>query len=113
MNSSRRRVPVKWCDKSDFGDDEIDDYYFNSWEGFPIVCPDWQNDTMFDYYNDGLYVVYSTINLNFDLCNSSKYDFCKSDEEIKQFMSDFNVQIWTYNEYIDFKKYNQRPTSKG
>ena len=68
---------------------------------------------MFNYYNDGLYEVYSTINLNFDLCNSSKYDYCASDKEIKKFMSDFNVQIWTYNEYIDFSKYHQRPTSKG
>jgi len=28
-------------------------------------------------------------------------------------MSDFNIQIWTYNEYIDFSKYKKRPTAKG
>ena len=57
---------------------------------------------MFNLYNDGIYVKYSTLNLNFDLCNSSKYDFCKSDLEINKFLSDFIIQVWTYNEFIDF-----------
>jgi hypothetical protein len=55
INSSRRRVPVKWCDQSDFGYDDEGISFFASWSNFAIVCPDWQNGTMFNYYNDGFY----------------------------------------------------------
>ena len=75
---------------------------FNSWAGFGIVCADFKNGSSFKLYNDGLYFKYATVNINFDLCNSSKNNSCKSDIEIKQFLSDFNFQLWTYNEYIDF-----------
>jgi hypothetical protein len=90
-NSSRRRVPVKWCTQDDFGTDETDKKFFNSWVGFSIVCPDFSSGTMFNFFNDGLYVKYSTLNLIIDKCNSSLYDFCKSEEEINQFLSDFWV----------------------
>ena len=75
---------------------------FKSWIGFGIVCPDFKADSNFSLYNDGLYYRYSTVNINFDICNSTKFDFCKSDKEIKKFLSDFNFQLWSYNEYINF-----------
>ena len=63
---------------------------FNSWAGFGIICADFKNGSEFNLYNDGLYYKYATVNINFDVCNSSKYHNCKSDTEIKQFISDFN-----------------------
>ena len=41
INSSRRRVPVKWCEQSDFGFDNYGLSFFVSWANFAIVCPDW------------------------------------------------------------------------
>ena len=70
MNSSRRRVPVKLCEKSEFGFEDQDITFFTSWEEFVIVCTDWSNETnMFKLYNDGYYIKYSTVNLVFDLWN--------------------------------------------
>ncbi len=66
---------------------------------------------MFEYFNDGLSNIFSQININFDRCNSSLYDFCETDS-IEDFLSDFVIQIYSYNEQIDFKKYGQKPTSK-
>lgn len=71
FNSSRRRVPAKWCTQEDFGNDDYDIEMFNSWLGFGIICPDFKNDSSFTLYNDGLYYKYSTVNINFDICNST------------------------------------------
>jgi hypothetical protein len=76
MNSSFQRIPVKWCTQDDFGYDKIDIETFKSWEGFGIICPDFKNKSMFKIYNDGIYMKYSTININFDACNSSKFNDC-------------------------------------
>jgi hypothetical protein len=45
---------------------------------------------MFSIYNDDLYLVYSSVNLNFDICNSA-ITKCKNETEIRKFLSDFNV----------------------
>jgi hypothetical protein len=53
--STRRRVPIKWCEQADFGLDDEGKVFYESWGNFGIICPDWQNGTMFNYYNDGFY----------------------------------------------------------
>ena len=80
-NSSRRRVPVKWCTQDDFGQDEIDVSFFHSWDGLAVICADFSKDEMFSIYNDDLYVIYSSVNINFDLCNPN-ISKCKNESEI-------------------------------
>ncbi len=65
---------------------------------------------MFSMYNDGLYMRFSTVNINFDACIG---DHCASGSQIEKFISDFSIQLWSKHEFIDFHKYNQRPTSKA
>ena len=80
-NSSRRRVPIKWCTQDDFGHDKIDVSFFHSWDGLAVICADFSKDEMFSIYNDDLYVKYSSVNINFDLCNPN-ITKCKNDSEI-------------------------------
>ena len=48
-------MPIKWCEQSDFGLDDEGKVFYESWGNFGIICPDWVNGTMFNYYNDGFY----------------------------------------------------------
>ncbi len=72
FNSSRRRLPAKWCTQEDFDNGNYDIEIFNYWVGFGIVCPDFKNDSSFSLYKDGLYYKYATININFDMWNSQR-----------------------------------------
>ena len=38
---------------------------------------------------------------------------CKKEHEINDFLKDFQVDIWTYNENIDFKIYGEKPVFKA
>lgn len=48
----------------------------------PLICGDFTKDNGMYLNNDGKYSKYSQININFDKCNSSLNEKCKSDEEI-------------------------------
>ena len=57
--------------------DEIET--FHSWAGLGIICPDFKNTSMFSIHNDGLFMSYSTININSDKFNLTKHSFWASD----------------------------------
>jgi hypothetical protein len=61
---------------------------------------------MFHLKNDGVYVEYSTININFDRCDKNLNPNCKSENEIDKFFSDFTIQLWSYNDFMDFDMYD-------
>ena len=46
---------------------------------------------MFHLKNDGYYVQYSTININFDWCDLKLNPNCASDQEIDKFLADFVI----------------------
>ena len=46
---------------------------------------------MFHLKNDGVYVQYSTININFDRCDKMINKNCAPENEIDQFVADFVV----------------------
>ena len=46
---------------------------------------------MFHLKNDGVYVKYSTININFDRCDLSINPNCASEKEIDIFLADFTI----------------------
>jgi hypothetical protein len=46
---------------------------------------------MFHLKNDGVYVKYSTININFDRCDLSINSNCAPEKEIDKFLADFAI----------------------
>jgi hypothetical protein len=46
---------------------------------------------MFNLKNDGVYVKYSTININFDWCDRILNKNCKSEKEIDDFLAEFTI----------------------
>ena len=59
FNSTTRRVPVKWCTQSDFGNDQVDIDFFNTWLKQGIICPDFSNSSQFFMSNDGFNMNYT------------------------------------------------------
>ena len=55
---------------------------------------------MFHLKNDGVYVKYSTININFDRCDLSINPNCAPEIEIDKFLADFSIQLWSYLHFI-------------
>ena len=67
---------------------------------------------MFHLKNDGVYVKYSTININFDRCDLSINTNCAPEIEIDKFLADFSIQLWSYNNYMDFNMYGEVPIQR-
>ena len=90
-NTTVSRIPIKRCTQDDFGYEQIDIDFFQSWYGVPLICGDFTQDNKMYLSNDGKFSKYSQININFDKCNSSLSTNCASDEEIQDFFKDFTI----------------------
>ena len=51
------------------------------------------------------------ININIDKCDIMINPNCKPKAEIEKFFHSFTLQVWTYNEHINYRKYFNKPTS--
>ena len=104
-----RRVEARQCQEKDFvggllGNSEIQKYYFNGWINFSLICPDLQDGDGFLIKGDSSSLVTESYQFNINRCmkKTKKGEDCHSIENINEWITDVNVEVWNMQKVIDF-----------
>ena len=105
------RVPARECTAEDFGTSANGKKIFDSWAGFYLVCPDISETKKLGLKGDISSMISTGYKFRVEYCdfrNSSKN--CASENEIRDFVSDIQLDTWIAHEKMDFLDYVQKPT---
>ena len=105
-----QEYPVRYCRLEDFGNDAQAEKLFNAWGGITILCPDVPSDVPLYLHGDLSSMVVKHLQFSIRTCNPHRSRLpCKSDEEIRRFVEDLQIDSWTVNQKIDFSVYDVKP----
>jgi hypothetical protein len=82
------------CKQEDFGSDEQAIKLFQSWTGYMIMCPEVINSEGKELKFNGAKGMMRTSSVTFRVERCSSASYCKTDEEIDEYISDISVQTW-------------------
>lgn len=82
------------CEQADFGDDELDKKFFESWTGFMILCPDMKNDLDQELLLEGFKGSMKTSSVTFRVQKCATHSHCDTEESTHRIIRDLNVQMW-------------------
>ena len=108
---------LKRCLPEDFGPDEDSQYYWHTWitdtYAFDLFCPDYGNQNLALKNKKGDMISKSIV-FNIDKCIDTPENpgFCKSEEEIADFISDVTVQLWVINSNLDLRYNGDNSTTR-
>ena len=116
---THKYFPARDCKKEDFGTADMVDGWFKSWEGFSMICPDFENSGLKDntwHFKGGI----SSFEINrgefvIERCKNDPdkgIDYCESDENINKFVYDLAIDTWVLYEKINVELYGQKPIQK-
>lgn len=75
-----------------------------------MVCPDLSEIGDFTLEGNTESMITQNFILNFDRCNTSARNDCRSDAEIDAYIKDIRIDISAQYEIIDYQKFNANPT---
>jgi hypothetical protein len=56
---------MKLCELEDFGSDHTSKRFYQAWDGYLIICPDFKDGNRFQLFSDGIQMIDKTINIVF------------------------------------------------
>ena len=80
------------------------------------MCPDYSGNTLFNLTGDKLSIKSTKIEFRIERCNKTKraeegLSPCKTEEEMKKFSEDLEVETWVADHKMDFNKMTNVPTT--
>ena len=106
---------MKPCTNEDFGTDEASTKYYQSWNGFMLMCPAAVNKEGKKLTLNGAWGMNQTSRIQFrvDRCTDpDNLGKCESDTEIDKLLRDMQIQTWIVTEHINFNNMDKKPVSK-
>ena len=105
--------PVRRCLQEDFGSDERSVKLFETWNGITILCPHAEDLGNFYLHGDLASMIVDHIQFNIKKCVQSERNEeqlpCKSDEEIREFIKDIQVDAWIMQKSVNFEIHGEEP----
>ena len=89
-----KNITAKNCTQEDFGDDPSSITIFKAWAGYSMICPDFGDDLKdFTLEGDTEAMITQNFILNFDRCNTSARNDCRSSSEIDNYIKNIRIDI--------------------
>ena len=112
----KKRYEARNCTPEEFGSKPWEKAFYDSWDGFSIICPDIPEGEHFKLEGDNNKMHGQYYEFTMDRCTDDpekpNKPKCKKPEEINNFIETFQIQAWQIYYKIDFSKMTDHPTFK-